>query len=287
MVRTGAWALSNICRVWRGEAADPDEAVLAPALPILARLLHCEDEEVQRDALWSLAYLSEGSNDRIGRVLDAGVSQQLVGALEHASIEVCKPALRAVGNIVTGDDTQTAALLDTGCLERLRGLMGSADRALRKEVCWLLSNVTAGPEEHIQAVIDAGLVPLLNQLLRDPEPCVQKEAAWAVANATQGSQAQVQCFVEASCLDSLCNLLAGRRDAAVLCVVLEALERIVKASEQDTCLLQIASAGGLDRIEQLQQHQTASVRDKSRVLLRCFQETRVIGSPVAALPRFD
>ena len=67
-----------------------------------------------------------------------------------------------------------------------------------------------------------GLVPLLNQLLRDPEPCVQKEAAWAVANATQGSQAQVQCFVEASCLDSLCNLLAGRRDAAVLCVVLEA-----------------------------------------------------------------
>ncbi|MCI24881.1 importin subunit alpha-1-like, partial [Trifolium medium] len=78
-----------------------------PALPALAQLIHSNDEEVLTDACWALSYLSDGANDKIQGVIDAGVCSRLVELLLHPSPSVLIPALRTVGNIVTGDDLQT------------------------------------------------------------------------------------------------------------------------------------------------------------------------------------
>ena len=59
------------------------------------------------DACWALSYLSDGQNDKIQAVIEAGVCQRLVELLIHSSPAVQTPALRTVGNIVTGDDLQT------------------------------------------------------------------------------------------------------------------------------------------------------------------------------------
>lgn len=59
------------------------------------------------DACWALSYLSDGQNDKIQAVIEAGVCQRLVELLIHTSPAVQTPALRTVGNIVTGDDLQT------------------------------------------------------------------------------------------------------------------------------------------------------------------------------------
>lgn len=64
------------------------------------------------DACWALSYLSDGANDKIQAVIEAGVCQRLVELLIHTSPAVQTPALRTVGNIVTGDDLQTQVRSD-------------------------------------------------------------------------------------------------------------------------------------------------------------------------------
>ncbi|KAL6011295.1 hypothetical protein ACLOJK_001740 [Asimina triloba] len=103
MLRNATWTLSNFCR---GKPQPPFEQT-RPALPALERLIHSNDEEVLTDACWALSYLSDGTNDKIQAVIDAGVCPRLVELLLHPSPSVLIPALRTVGNIVTGDDTQT------------------------------------------------------------------------------------------------------------------------------------------------------------------------------------
>lgn len=52
-----------------------------PALPALARLIHSNDEEVLTDSSWALSYLSDGTNDKIQAVIEAGVCPRLVELL--------------------------------------------------------------------------------------------------------------------------------------------------------------------------------------------------------------
>ena len=56
-----------------------------PALPALERLIHLNDEEVLTDACWALSYLSDGTNDKIQAVLEAGVCPRLVELLLYVS----------------------------------------------------------------------------------------------------------------------------------------------------------------------------------------------------------
>lgn len=77
MLRNATWTLSNFCR---GKPQPPFELV-KPALPSLERLIHSNDEEVLTDACWALSYLSDGTNDKIQAVIEAGVCPRLVELL--------------------------------------------------------------------------------------------------------------------------------------------------------------------------------------------------------------
>lgn len=52
-----------------------------PALPAIMRLIHSNDEEVLTDACWALSYLSDGSNENIQDVIEAGVCPRLIELL--------------------------------------------------------------------------------------------------------------------------------------------------------------------------------------------------------------
>ncbi|MED6220587.1 Inositol monophosphatase 1 [Stylosanthes scabra] len=277
MLRNATWTLSNFCR---GKPQPPFEHV-KPALPTLERLVFSNDEEVLTDACWALSYLSDGTNDKIQAVIEAGVCSRLVQLLLHPSPSVLIPALRTVGNIVTGDDIQTQAIINHGALPCLMNLLThNHKKSIKKEACWTISNVTAGNRDQIQAVIDAGLIAPLVNLLQNAEFDIKKEAAWAISNATSGgSHEQIKYLVSQGCIKPLCDLLVCP-DPRIVTVCLEGLENILKIGESEKTMgnsgdvnlyaQMIDDAEGLEKIENLQSHDNNEIYEKAVKILETY-----------------
>ncbi|ERT02843.1 karyopherin alpha [Sporothrix schenckii 1099-18] len=263
MLRNATWTLSNFCR---GKTPQPDWNTIQPALPVLSKLVYSLDDEVLIDACWAISYLSDGSNDKIQAVIEAGIPRRLVELLMHASTSVQTPALRSVGNIVTGDDVQTQVIINCGALSCLLSLLSSNKDGIRKEACWTISNITAGNSAQIQSVIDANIIPPLIHLLSNGDLKTRKEACWAISNATSGGlqkPEQIRYLVAQGCIKPLCDLLACP-DNKIIQVALDGLENILKVGELDrqaqgegndainTYALFIEECGGMEKIHDCQ-----------------------------------
>ncbi|XP_058000868.1 importin subunit alpha-4 isoform X3 [Hevea brasiliensis] len=276
MLRNASWTLSNFCR---GKPPAPFEQV-QPALPALQHLIYSIDDEVLTDACWALSYLSDGTNDKIQAVVEAGVAPRLVELLLHPSTTVVVPALRTVGNIVTGDDVQTQCIIDNQglpCLYQL--LTQNYKKSIKKEACWTISNITAGNRNQIQAVIEANIISPLVHLLQHAEFEIKEEAAWTISNATSGgSRKQIQHLVSQGCIKPLCDLLVCP-DPRIVTVCLEGLESILKIGETEMELgntsiniyaQMIDECDGLDKIENLQSHDNHEIYVKAVKILERY-----------------
>jgi importin subunit alpha-1 len=274
LVRNTTWAISNLCR---GKPAPPFDRV-SMCLEALAFLVRSNDKATLSDSLWALSYLTDGDDSKIEAVIaQPGVCESVVRLLSHAEVSVKTPALRVVGNIVTGNAKQTQAIIDLQPFGALAELLRSSKKSLVKEACWTLSNIAAGDYGQIQSLIDANLIPLLVEKMNTGEFDTKKEACWAVSNATTNSVALTRQFADRSVVQALVDMTACN-DTKIVLVALEALEHILKAGEPDGKLLTgdnvfaeyVEDAGGLQVLEDLQEHQNVNVYNQAVAILEAY-----------------
>ncbi|KAK1280066.1 Importin subunit alpha-1 [Acorus gramineus] len=234
MLRNATWTLSNFCR---GKPPPPFEQT-KPALPALERLIHSNDEEVLTDACWALSYLSDGTNDKIQAVIEAGVCPRLVELLLHPSPSVLIPALRTVGNIVTGDDMQTQAVIAAEIIGPLVQLLQNAEFDIRKEAAWAISNATSGgTHEQIKFLVSQGCIKPLCDLLVCPDP-----------------------RIVTVCLEGLENILK----------VGEAEKNLGNSGDVNLYAQMIDEMEGLEKIESLQSHDNTEIYEKAVKILETY-----------------
>ncbi|CAB4063504.1 KPNA3_4 [Lepeophtheirus salmonis] len=257
-LRNVTWVVVNLCR---NKDPPPPQPTIVEILPALNVLIHHTDINILVDTVWALSYLTDGGNNQIQMVIDSGAVDKLVPLLSHREAKVQTAALRAVGNIVTGTDEQTQKVLDCNALSHFPSLLNHHKDKINKEAVWFLSNITAGNQTQVQAVIEHNLIPMIINLLEKGDFQTQKEAAWAISNLTiSGNKMQVSYLIQRSVIPPFCDLL-NSKDMQVTQVVLDGINNLLRMAgrDQESVAAMIEECGGLDKIENLQNHENMDI----------------------------
>jgi hypothetical protein len=167
--RLVAWVTSNLLR----GKPPPRWDHASKAVPCVVALLQCSDDETKMDALWSLAYISDGDDEaqtfvasfdvcplvasnlqRFVVAVETNLQTQLTNSTCSDNLQKLVPALRCLGNLLSGPDRVAQKVIDAGALNSFVRCIASPRTGVRRETLWAISNVTAGTSSQIQAVID-------------------------------------------------------------------------------------------------------------------------------------
>jgi len=238
------------------------------------------------DTCWALSYISDGGDDRIDIVVNAGVVAPLMSILRASSESRTRtPALRTLCNVLTGSHMATQVVVDAGILDVLPEAIKSTKAQTRKEACWAISNVAAGTTEQVDAVMRSPLLASVVDRLANDEFDVKKEAAWVVANILHGFSSEPTSTVAAQRAHTLVQLgaippmvaMLEVNDAAVQKLMLEALGTMLHAGEflgaskgVNPFLVPFDEAEGIDRLEALQEHHNEEIYQKAISMLEKY-----------------
>eukprot|EP01062_Namystynia_karyoxenos_P027159 TRINITY_DN2092_c0_g1_i1.p2 TRINITY_DN2092_c0_g1~~TRINITY_DN2092_c0_g1_i1.p2 ORF type:complete len:602 (+),score=194.94 TRINITY_DN2092_c0_g1_i1:87-1808(+) len=271
--RTAAWALCNICR----GTPCPPVAVLKGALPALMFLLAHPDKDAAAAACWAIAYVTEGPADHLQAVVDTGgLLPQVVARLYSSDAHVIAPALRILGAVASGDNNATERVVAAGTLAAMKLLLKETHRGIRRDCCWIIGKVCLGTDAHVLAVHDHDLPGLLVDAIHAEESDVRREALFALAN-----------FVAHASHDQIWELVSRHRalpaavdmldapDYRTVCGALNAIDAILNSGEwivaerggSSPYRAWLREHGGVERIEQLMQHENKEVSEKAQTLI--------------------
>lgn len=268
IMRSSAWALSNLCR----GLPSPDFAVIGPCLQPMAQLLQHDDRGIVIETLWAFLYLLDNCDDALRQaIVDCGVCTTLARLVGHLDSAVCSAALRCTGSIMSGTAEQTEAMVRAGPFPSLLKLLN--EKRLLTEVCWLLSNVTAGEPSQIQAVIDEGILTKMPELMFTGDFSVRRESTWVVCNAIVGATNDQMCeIVDEEVVEALLAV-AHIDDAEVVVLALDSINKIlvVSGEGQEYMMEWFEELGGLQLLNDLVGHPDENVFTRvDQILVRFY-----------------
>jgi hypothetical protein len=275
-VRTLAWVCTNLCR---HKSPQLNEQQIIILLPLIKEFVQFNDNTTKQDACWALSYLSDSSDEILDLVFKTNILPSIRYLLGSTVPEMLAPAVRVYGNFTSGSDKHTQAIIDTGILNReVPAILNSAGVKIIKETVWMLSNILAGTPAQIQAVINAGLFPSILQFLRRGDFKVSVECMWAISNLCHSENHQ-QCYYLATIkvfdfvfpiswmngchVDFITHMLSVIRSVfnAIANIHPDELEGYKQSFEE---------IGGIDAIEELQNHENAEIYEACYELIQTY-----------------
>jgi len=248
-------------------------------IPILcAALKNNTRKEILTDAMWGLSYISDVGEKAIAKILECGACDSIVKLLSCPHNNIVLPAIRALGNFVTGEDKETQTVIDAGVLPDLHNLLNHEDAAIRKEACWTLSNICAGTTMQVAMIIDSGILDKLILMANEDIYEIQREAGWSVSNATALRNHEIiQQVVEKRGIEAMVKVLKHKVDPKTAVVLLEGIRNVLEVGNshfsdngENPFSIIVEECGGLDILEELQNHQNQHVYELAVEILEKY-----------------
>ena len=208
------WALTNFA-----SESDSSQLLSQDVVPVLVRLLGCEDMEIVEQAGWALGNLAGDGVEPRNRIHDAGGVAAGIAALRNPKLSAAgrRNITWTMSNLCRGKPPpkpeQVGCLMDyfREVLCRLVECLQDDDRSQEAEgiekesvdVLWGVSFLTDGSNAQVQLGIE--VVPLVVALLSVPDEVVLRSEEGNVANAHLASVLE---FLPKDDLGRLCTLSA-------------------------------------------------------------------------------
>jgi len=250
ILRTAAWALSNLARGAPGPAGTVAPFFDLGLSPVLLQLLAHADESVAAEAAWVLSFLSARDDQAATALAEAGAVGALSQALHRTQAKnpVATPALRTLGNFASIGENFAAAIVAEPLflppLVHLYSAEAETPKGLLKEATWLVSNLAVGQRE---AVVGAGLLPPLVQIVASAQFDLQREALFALRNL-MAEPAYATSALEQGVLAPVVSFLRTQDPDAVMCAL--AVCGLVLQHQPDGPQA-VEAAGGMEAIDDL------------------------------------
>jgi HEAT repeat protein len=278
MVRSGAWAISNLCSGSPAHLWDQIDALMQ----VFIRLLQTKDEKILVNCAWALVDMT-GERKLIPELVKSKVITHLVFLLDYSSLPVQIPALRAMGNILTGTDRDIQLIVKAGGLTSLHSLLYHTDALIVEKACWIISRIIAGSPKQIQAVLDAKIIPKLVTLLASDDYKIMEEALGALCNATSQHEthpSQTKYLISQGVTKPLCDILEDNPDQRIAFLILDGLTNILIVCDREALLDPFNAKPCASLIEEiLEADNIRRLRDYSELKRQLSTFTQALNSP--------
>ena len=235
-------------------------------------LLH-EDRDILIHACSALIYLTYNATDEmIEQIVNTNLVPRLIQLFDTKDEFGLTVALKAFGNIVTKNYTPIKAVVDNEYVPLFKQLLCHQMNSVPELALCIINNISVDKEGTMQPIIDDSLVPYVINILRQGNSSSQREAVWTLGNyALNCSKDQMHYIVSEGVIPPLCYLL-GLNDTEAIIEVLHIFEHIfIDLQDTKSVCHMIEECGGLENIENLQNHDNYEVSVFSENLYKYFK----------------